>query len=106
MSFRVCNFPKPDGTLCGSPALRGEKLCYYHQRDRKRSQYAAGAIRRADVLGPRLPPMKSLVDVQAALREDFNALAAHRVPLPRAGRILFDLEQAAVALRQPNTSPR
>jgi len=105
MSFRTCDHPKPDGIPCGSPALRGEKLCYYHQRDRKRSQYADSAIRRADVLGPRLPPMKSLADIQAALREVFTALVARRVPLQRAGRILFDLEQASMTLHKPSPSP-
>ena len=104
MSFRTCDHLKQDGVLCGSPALRGEKLCYFHQRDHQRSQYAAGVIRRADVLGPRLPRMKSLADVQIALAEVFNALVAKRVPLQRAGRILFDLQQAAVPLRQPRAS--
>ena len=48
--------------------------------------------------------MKSLADVQIALAEVFNALVAKRVPLRRASRILFDLQQAAVPLRQPNAS--
>ena len=52
MSFRACDHLKLDGVPCGSPALRGKKLCYYHHRDHKRSQYAAGVVRRADVLGP------------------------------------------------------
>jgi hypothetical protein len=68
MSVRTCDHLKEDGVLCGSPAL-SEKLCYFHQRDHKRSQYAAGAIRRADVLGPRLPPMTSIPQIQAALYE-------------------------------------
>ena len=104
MSLRTCDHLKEDGILCGSPALRGEKLCYFHQRDHKRSQYAAGAIRRADVLGPRLPRMKSLADVQAALYEIVTALAANRVPHQRAGARLFDLQQAAAALRKPSSA--
>ena|SRR5271165_788057 len=105
MSFRTCNHLKQDGVPCGSPALRGEKLCYYHQRDHRRSQYAAGAIRRADVLGPRLPRMKSLADIQLALYEVLTALVARLVPLQRAGRILFDLEQASMTLQKPSPSP-
>ena len=102
MSYRTCDHLKEDGVLCGSPALRGKKLCYFHQRDHKRTQYAAGVIRRADVLGPRLPPMKSLADIQAALYEIVTALAAHRVPLQRAGARLFDLQKAASSLREPH----
>ncbi len=105
MSVRICNFPKPDGSPYGSPALRGKKFCYFHQRDRKRHQYAAGVIRRADVLGPRLPPMKSLDDIQLALDQVFIALVAQRVPQQRAGRVLFNLQQASLALRKPNPSP-
>ena len=104
MSVRLCNHLKEDGILCGSPALRGRKLCYFHQRDYKRSQYAARVIRRADVLGPRLPPMKSIPQIQAALYEIVTALAAHRVPLQRASARLFDLQQAAVALRKPSSA--
>ena len=51
MSFRTCDHLMQDGDLCGSPALRGKKLCYFHQRDHKREQHAAGVIGRADVLG-------------------------------------------------------
>jgi hypothetical protein len=103
MSVPFCNHLKEDGVLCGSPALRGQKLCYFHQRDHKRSQYAAGAVRRANVLGPRLPPMKSIPQIQAALHEIVTALAAHRVPLQRAGARLFDLQRAAAALRKPSS---
>ncbi len=104
MSIRTCDHLKEDGILCGSPALRGQKLCYFHHRDYKRSQYAASAIRRADVLGPRLPPMKSIAQIQAALYEIVTALAAHRVSHQRAGARLFDLQQAASALRKPNSA--
>ena len=63
MSIPLCGHLKQDGVPCGSPALHGKKLCYFHLREHKRSQYAAAVIRRADVLGPKLPPMKSLADI-------------------------------------------
>jgi hypothetical protein len=31
-----CQFIRTNGTQCGSPALKEAKLCYYHERDRKR----------------------------------------------------------------------
>jgi len=99
MPYRICNSPKPDGSPCGSPALRGKRLCYFHHRDEQRRRYRGSAIRRADVLGPRLPRMKSLYDVQVALSEVGNAILDHRVSHQRAGRILFDLQQAAIPLR-------
>jgi hypothetical protein len=104
MSYRTCNYPKSDGVPCGSPALRDEKFCYFHHRDHKRSKYSAAAIRRAEVLGPRLPRMKSLAEIQAALYKVMNAIIDHRVSYQRAGRILFDLQQAAAPMRQPEIS--
>ncbi len=105
MSLRICNFPKADGLPCGSPALHGKRLCYFHHRDQQRRQYVAAVLRRADVLGPRLPRMKSLDDIQVALSEVMNAIAAQRISTQRAGRILFDLQQAAIPLRHPSGSP-
>ena len=98
MPYRSCDHLKEDGVLCGSPALRGQRLCYYHQRDQKRQKYAASIMRRTDILVPRLPRMKSLAEVQVALHEVLNALASHRVPLQRASARLFDLQQAAVSI--------
>ena len=105
MSFRICNFPKADGLPCGSPALHGKRLCYFHHRDQQRRQHAAAVLRRADVLGPRLPRMKSLDDIQVALSEVMYAMVDHRISTQRAGRILFDLQQAAIPLRHPPGSP-
>jgi hypothetical protein len=47
--------------------------------------------------------MKSLEDIQAALYEVVTAIVAHRVPLQRASARLFDLQQAAMSLRQPRS---
>ena len=103
MPYPICSHRKDDGAPCGSPALRGKKLCYYHQRDHKRQQYAAAINRRADVLGPRLPCMKSLYDVKAALYEVMTAIVDHRINNQRAGRILFDLQQASASLNKPRS---
>ena len=105
MSCRICHFPKADGSPCGSPALHGKRLCYFHHRDHQRRQYVAAVLRRADVLGPRLPRMKSLYDIQVAISEVLNAMAADTISTRRAGRILFDLQQAAIPLRHPSGSP-
>ena len=103
MPCPTCSHRKDDGVPCGSPALRGKKLCYYHQRDHKRQQNSASAIRRADVLGPRLPRMESLYDVKAALYEVMTAIVDHRISNQRAGRILFDLQQTAASLHKPRS---
>ncbi len=30
MSVPTCTYLKPDGAVCNSPALRGQRLCYFH----------------------------------------------------------------------------
>jgi len=105
MIVRTCNHLKEDGAPCGSPALRRKKLCYFHQRDEKNRQYAAGVIRRTDVLGPRLPHMNSLAEIQQALTTVMQAILDKSVSTRRAGRILFDLERAAIPLRHQRGSP-
>ena len=106
MSCPTCGHRKADGILCGSPALRGKKLCYFHLREHKRSQHVADARRRADVLGPKLPPMKSFADILSALHEVMNAIASYRVSPQRAGIILFSLQQAALPRRKPRLAQK
>ena len=104
MPFRTCNFIKPDGIPCGSPSLRGKKLCHFHHRDHQRQVRMGSALRRSDVLGPRLPPMRSLADVQFALTEVCNALLDIRVPIGRASRILYDLQEATASVLHSRSS--
>lgn len=98
MPYPICTFTKPDGTTCSSPALRGKAVCYYHLRDSKRQERISTALRRADVLGPILPPMKSHHDIRSALTEVLNALGQNRLSAKRAGRILFNLQMASKTL--------
>lgn len=102
--YRLCNFSKPDGIPCGSPTLRGKKLCYYHLRDARRRERSAAAIRKADVLGPVLPPMNSHYDIRDALTEVLNVLWQSRISDRRAGRILFDIQQATKAVVRTEAS--
>ena len=101
MSILLCNYTKTDGTSCGSPALRGKKICFFHQRHRKRREYSAKIARELDVLGPRLPRMRNLSEVQAALFEIITAVAEQRIDLDRAGSHLYHLDRISQALRAP-----
>jgi len=102
MSFRTCDHLKQDGAPCGSPALRGQKLCYFHQRDHLRRHYISQLRRRAEIL--RLPDLETLQDVQVALYEVIDALAANRIDQKRAGALLFALQQASLQHRAPQTA--
>lgn len=76
---RICTHIKVTGVRCGSPALRGEQFCYFHQRM---------------VRGVRTPPqarlhpiaiIESEEAIQASLMEVINALARNTIDIKRAG---------------------
>ena len=87
-NVRVCTHIKVTGVRCGSPALRGERFCYFHQRM---------------VRGVRTPPNARLHPIalieneeaiQASLMEVINALARNTIDLKRAALILRALNIA------------
>jgi hypothetical protein len=100
MSVRICNFPKPDGSPCGSPALHRKKLCFYHHRDQLRFNYLARILRCNDPLRPSAPLPRDLRDVQATLFEVITALADNRIHDRRAGKLLYALQLRSASLRK------
>jgi len=86
---RTCTHIKVNGVPCGSPALRGEVFCYFHQR-----------MIRGVATPPksRLHPIAQIEDeeaIQTSLMEVINALVRNTIDLPRAQLILRALNIAA-----------
>jgi hypothetical protein len=87
-SVKTCTHIKVTGVRCGSPALRGEHFCYFHQRM---------------VRGVRTPPQSRIhpialleneESIQASLMEVVNALVRNTVDTKRAELILRALNAA------------
>jgi hypothetical protein len=81
-SVTVCTHIKVTGVRCGSPALRGEQFCYFHQR-----------MLRGVPTPPesRLHPVALLESdeaIQASLMEVVNALVRNTIDFRRADLIL------------------
>ncbi len=87
-NVRVCTHIKVNGVRCGSPSLRGEVFCYFHQR----------MIRGVRTPGKsRLHPIAILEDeegIQVSLMEIINALVRNTIDLRRAQLILRALHIA------------
>jgi hypothetical protein len=85
---RVCTHIKVNGVPCGSPALRGEVFCYFHQR----------MIRGVRTPGKsRLHPIALIENeegIQASLMEIINALIRNTIDLRRAQLVLRALHIA------------
>jgi hypothetical protein len=87
-STRTCTHIKVNGIRCGSPALRSEHFCYFHQRM---------------IRGVRTPPKSRLHPIafleneeaiQASLMEIVNALVRNHIDLKRAQLVLRALHIA------------
>src|SRR5271156_1757722 len=85
---RVCTHIKVNGIRCGSPSLRQEVFCYFHQR-----------MIRGVPTPPksRIHPIANFEDpqaIQASLMELVNALVRNHIDVPRARLILRALSIA------------
>ncbi len=87
-NIRVCTHIKVNGVQCGSPALRDEVFCYFHQR-----------MIRGVATPPksRLHPIAQIEDeesIQSSLMEVINALVRNTIDFRRAQLILRALHIA------------
>ena len=81
-NVRDCQHIKVTGVQCGSPAMRGEQFCYFHQRMLRGVSTPPNA---------RLHPIAMIENeeaIQASLMEVINALARNHIDLRRADLIL------------------
>lgn len=87
-NIRVCTHIKVNGTRCGSPALRGEVFCYFHQRMIRGVRTPTKS---------RLHPIALIENeegIQASLMEIINALVRNTIDFRRAQLILRALHIA------------
>jgi hypothetical protein len=85
---KTCTHIKISGIRCGSPSLRGEQFCYYHQRMHRGLRTPPQS---------RLHPLACIEDkesIQAALAEVINALLRNTIEMKRATLILRALHIA------------
>jgi hypothetical protein len=85
---KTCTHIKISGVRCGSPSLRGEQFCYYHQRMHRGVRTPRQS---------RLHPLACIEDkesIQSALMEVMNALLRNTIDMKRATLILRALHIA------------
>jgi len=93
-NFKNCTHIKVSGVRCGSPALRGEQFCYFHQRMlRTVKGPPATRVHHAALL-------EDEESIQASLIEIVNALLRGTIELKRAELILRALNTAARNIRR------
>ena len=91
---KACTHIKVTGVRCGSPSLRGERFCYFHQRMMRGVRVPPNA---------RLHPIALIENeeaIQASLMEVINALARNTIDFQRAALILRALHIAVKNARR------
>jgi len=94
LNLKSCTHIKVTGIPCGSPPLRGEQFCYFHQ-------HAHRGVRKPPQ--SRLHPIAIFEDeesIQASLMEVVNALMRNTIDLKRAELILRALHIAVKNARR------
>jgi hypothetical protein len=85
----LCRHVYTDGHRCGSPALRGQNLCYYHLRSRRESPCAnrGGSFS--------MPRIDDRASVQLALFEILSRIAGGDIDHKRGSILLYGLQIAS-----------
>ena len=91
-----CRHTLPEGHRCGSPALRGEKFCYYHHTTRK--PVADPQQRQARRNSFQLPTPSSRAAIQDSLGRVLTRIASNDIDPRRAGLLLYALQIACTNL--------
>ncbi|HEV8525904.1 MAG TPA: hypothetical protein VGQ71_15525, partial [Terriglobales bacterium] len=87
-----CNHIKLNGVRCGSPALRGKDLFYFHNRVRERHQSY-------------IPFLEDGNSVQFSLVKIMRAIMDDEIDPKKAGLLLYALQIAATNIKQVRTEP-
>jgi hypothetical protein len=99
-----CQHTKKDGSQCGSPALRNQQLCYFHDRRRPIIQMPQDAIgsTRFPPAPFFLPLLEDANSIQRALGKVCDHLLHRRLDPKKAGVLLYALQQASTNLDSRN----
>ena len=96
---RRCEFIKPDGVQCGSPALRNETHCYFHNQ-RRLEEIRQSSLQPRSPFPMGIPDLENANSIQGALSEVMRLLIADQIDHRRAGLLLYALQTATHNLRQ------
>jgi hypothetical protein len=88
-----CRHTMPDRHQCGSPALRGQNYCYYHNPNRKPRQRKQ-RTRYPNFNLDTLPNIESPDAIHRTLSDVLQGLATNTVSLYQAQTMIYALQLA------------
>jgi len=104
-SIPRCQHIKVNGTQCGSPALRRNRLCYFHKSwQQTRIVLGANRARRAPAVFD-LPMLEDANSIQVALMQVMRLILSGQIDAKNAGLLLYALQTASSNLARTNFEP-
>src|SRR5271166_6461807 len=99
IEIRRCRHVKSKGTQCGSPALKGKELCYYHEQNQPQAvelymdgeRYSDGSIV--------IPVFEDAHSIQTVIRQVVQLMLTRRIERKDAGLLLYALQIASGNLK-------
>ncbi len=92
--MRECQHIRPQGTMCGSPAMRKKDYCYFHhqQRERRRRMNVNPSVS--------IPLLENGAAVQVALMNVIDRLNTKTIDHRSASLMLYGLQVASANLKR------
>jgi hypothetical protein len=99
-----CQHIKINGTQCGSPAMRGRRLCYFHLNASTLQTFRMGDPR--CITPYTLPLLEDAESIQIALMRVTDLIVKDLLQPKQAGLILYALQTASYNLTRSDFQPR
>jgi hypothetical protein len=113
VTLRQCAHVRADGSFCRSAAMRQDRFCYFHRRDRARRENLRQARQSKLSFGRNtveylddeilesfdFPVLEDANAIQVCLTILLRAIASGHVPNRRAGQLLYTLQLATHNLK-------
>ncbi len=98
VNVKRCQHIKTNGTQCGSPGLKEDKFCFYHQAN----QAERAKVKGADGKGIEIlvPVFEDASSIQTMVRRVAILLLEDKIDGKKAGQLLYALQIASANLRQ------
>jgi hypothetical protein len=101
-----CQHIKVNGTLCGSPALRRNRFCYFHKRHHEeRVELNTDRARQRRKVSLALPVLEDANSIQVSLMQIMRLLVAGQIDSKTAGLLLYALQTASANLGRVTFAP-
>src|SRR3984885_5595957 len=101
-----CQHIKVNGTQCGCPALRRNKLCYFHKRHHEeRLTLNADRARRRRNVTIDLPVLEDANSIQVSLMQIMRLIISGQIDGKTAGLLLYALQTASANLPRVRFDP-